>query len=233
MNHRFVPPFVLTILVLLTIPSAFGQTVSNIDQMPGWQSCSSCAGGASVPYSTTEFRQSPSLDGASQEFWLGGTTPYSNAIWWQPLTPAPAAHNFQYDFWVYLTNADAPQALEFDVNQSVDNHKLIFGTECDFNDTHQWNIWDNAARHWTPIGLGCVKFTPYTWNHFVLQFQRTSNDQAYFASIAINGQTYYLNRQSAPQTVNAQELNVAVQLDGNWRQDNYSIWVDQIKLTYW
>ncbi len=236
--RRFIAVAIFLTALLLGSSAAFaGQTIYNINQMPGWQSCNVCAGaggnGPAVPYSTTQWERYPSLDGASQEFWIGGATPYSSALWWKQLTPDATAHNFRYDFWVYLVNSNAPQALEFDVNQSVDGKKFIFGTECDFNGTHQWNVWDDYNQRWGPTGLGCAKFTPYSWNHFVLQFQRTSNDLVYYAGVQINGVQYYFNRTFAPRPVNASELNVAVQLDGNWQEQNYSIWVDKMNLVYW
>jgi hypothetical protein len=33
--------------------------------------------------------------------------------------------------------------------------------------------------------------------------------------------------------VNALELNAAVQLDGDYNQQNYSMWVDQMQVTAW
>ena len=33
--------------------------------------------------------------------------------------------------------------------------------------------------------------------------------------------------------VNSFEMNAAVQLDGDEKQDDFSIWVDKMKITYW
>jgi hypothetical protein len=33
--------------------------------------------------------------------------------------------------------------------------------------------------------------------------------------------------------VNSFEMNPAVQMDGDEKQDNFSIWVDKMTLTYW
>ncbi|HYY68424.1 MAG TPA: hypothetical protein VE734_01725 [Terriglobales bacterium] len=229
--------FWLALAVLLST-AAFAASVTNIDQMSGWESCTSCAGsGGSGPqayYSVWIFQSSPSLDGASARFNLAGSTPYSNALWWKQLTPSPGAHNFQYDFWVYLTNSSAPQALEFDVNQSVNGKKFIFGTECDFKYLHVWKLWDSYNGTWVPTGVGCAPFQAYSWNHFILEFQRTWNDQVFFIDIVINGQRYYFNRTFQPKHgIDASELNVAVQLDGDYRQTPYSVWVDKITLNYW
>jgi len=228
----------ILLLGLLLSPTAFAASATNIDQMSGWESCTTCAGiggsGPQASFSMWEWQSSPSLDGASARFNLAGSVPYSDALWWKQLTPSPGSHNFQYDFWVYLTNSSAPQALEFDVNQSVDGKKFIFGTECDFKGSHRWNVWDPYQATWVPTGVGCVPFQAYCWNHFVLEFQRTANDSVLFVDVVINGRRYYFNRTFQPKyNVNGSELNVAVQLDGDSRQTPYSIWVDKITLNYW
>jgi hypothetical protein len=234
--------FRLVVLCLLSlfvmIPPVFAGSDINVDQMSGWEFCTVCAGpggnGPSAVFSLWQWQPSPSLDGASARFNLAGRIPYSDALWWKQLTPMPAAHNFQYDFWVYLTNPSAPQALEFDVNQSVNGKKFIFGTECDFKSTHRWRIWDSYHATWVTTSLSCGPFQAYSWNHFTLELQRTWNDQVFFIDVVINGQRYYFNRIFSPKyNVSASELNVAVQLDGDYRQTPYSIWVDKMTLNYW
>jgi hypothetical protein len=222
---------------LVTLALA-GTTISDIDQMNNWESCTVCAGpggnGPAVPYSVWLYQNSPSLDGSSARFNLGGSIPYSAALWWKQLQPDSNAHNFEYDFWVYLTDSNSPQALEFDVNQSVNGKKFIFGTECDFKDKRQWKVWDSFNSVWVTTGVGCALFQAYSWNHFVLEFQRTANDLVYFAAININGQKYYFNKTFQPRyNVNASEINVAFQMDGNYRQDNYSVWLDKVTLRHW
>ncbi|HEX8924830.1 MAG TPA: hypothetical protein VF786_03510, partial [Terriglobales bacterium] len=142
-------------------------TISNIDQMSGWSSCTTCAGaggsGPSAPYSMSH-SSSPSMDGSSAHFWLGGSTPYSNALWWKQLGAKSGAHNFVYDFYFYMKNPGASQAIEFDMNQSVSGRKLIFGTECNIAGKH-WDVWDTANAHWVNTGIYCGVPPAYKWNH--------------------------------------------------------------------
>jgi hypothetical protein len=227
----------LAFVLLAASPAVFAGTYPSVDQLTGWSSCTVCAGvnanGPVAQYSLHQYVSSPSLDGASAQFWVGGSTPYADALWWRQLTPQPAAHNFQYDFWVYLVNPNAPQALEFDVNQSVNGKKYIFGTECDFKDKHVWQVWNPQAGAWTPTGIGCVPFTAYAWTHFVIELQRTSNNQLFFIDVTINGHKYYFNKTYNPIGSSVSELNVAVQLDGNYKQEDYSVWMDKVNLNYW
>ncbi len=179
--------------------------------------------------------KSPSLDGQAAQFNLAGPVGYSNALWWKQLGGNNGAHNFIYDLYVYITQPNLPQALEFDVNQTASdkNLKFIFGTECDLQATHLWQNWDTAHATWQNTSVPCTAFAAYTWNHLVLQFQRTSNDKLVFVSVTINGQTHYFNRQFDPMRTSASELNVAFQMDGNFRQTPYSVWLDKVTLTAW
>src|SRR5215470_2835368 len=96
-------------------------THADIQTIPGWESCDVCAGiGANGPrasYSMVENQISPSLNGRSAKFDIGGRTPYADAIWWKQLGADNAKTNFQYDVDFYLTAPQYAQALEFDVNQ--------------------------------------------------------------------------------------------------------------------
>src|SRR5438477_1430264 len=108
-------------------------TFSNIESLSNWLNCGACAGiggnGPVDPYSLTQHISSPSLDGSSAQFFIGGSTPYGNALWWRQLGGSPATH-FVYDFYYFIKDPSAPQALEFDVNDSINNQWYIFGTEC-------------------------------------------------------------------------------------------------------
>jgi hypothetical protein len=210
---------------------------SNIDQMTGWASCSSCAGpggnGTAVPYSMTQFVSSPSLDGKSAEHWLGGTTPYSAALWWKQLGTNGSVSNFVYDLYFYLKNPSASQALEFDLNQSGWSKKWIFGTQCDYKDHKDWDVWDTANHVWVKTGIPCIPPQAYTWNHLVLEFQRTSTGMAKFVSVTLNGTKSYINKSYWPQSSGVNELNVAFQMDGNGVETNYSVWVDKMNMSAW
>jgi hypothetical protein len=173
---------------------------------------------------------SPSLDGKSAQFWIGGTTAYASALWWKQLGAQAAASHFTYDVNFYLSDTNAPQALEFDINQSVGGRKYIFGTECDYSGSKQWDIWD-SVKHWIPTGIACPRVSANTWHHVTIEAER-SGDQTHFIAITLDGTKHYLNRYQASQTSGASELNVAVQLDSNGHATNYSMWTDKISLNY-
>lgn len=219
-----------------SVPSS-AKVYANIDQMTGWSSCNSCAGpggnGATVPYSMTQFQASPSLDGKSAQFWLGGSSPYSAALWWKQLGANSAVSNFVYDLYFYVKNPAASQALEFDMNQSGWGKKWIFGTQCDYKDHKDWDVWDTANHVWVKTGIACTPPQAYTWNHLVLEFQRTSTGMAKFIALTLNGKKSYISRSYWPKGSSVQELNVAFQMDGNGSGTNYSVWLDKVNMSAW
>jgi hypothetical protein len=180
----------------------------------------------------TQHISNPSMTGNATQYWLGGSSPYHNAIWWKQLGANPNVSNFTYDLYFYLKTPGAAQALEFDVNQSVNNHKFIFGTECNIRGGNQWDVWDTAGGRWVHTGIGCSQPPAYQWNHLVLEFQRVGT-QTKFISVTLNGHRSYINRTFNTYGVNASELNAAVQLDGDYNQQDYSMWVDKMTLTAW
>ena len=215
-----------------TFSLATSRTYNQIQSMSGWTTCNSCAGSGPVNHSMSQHIHSPSMTGNSTKYWLGGNSPYHNAIWWKQLGANPGASHFIYDLYFYLTAPGAAQALEFDMNQSVNGHKYVFGTECDIRGSHQWDVWDTAHGHWVHTGIGCSQPPAYHWNHLVLEFQRVGS-QTKFVSVTLNGHKSYINRTYNTRNVSASELNAAVQLDGDYNQQNYSMWVDKMTVTAW
>ncbi len=232
------PPKTITVAssASTNIPSN-ATVISKIEAMSGWEHCDTCAGpggnGASVPYSMTQYVSNPSMDGSSTHFWLGGSTPYSAALWWKQLGANNTASNFVYDVYFYMTSPNYSQALEFDVNQSVGGKKYIFGTQCNYRGTGQWDVWDGLALLWRPTGIACAVPSAYQWHHLVWEFSRDSSGHANFIAVTLDGIKKYVNRTYSMGGSSVNEINVAFQMDGDYAEHNYDAWLDQIKLSYW
>jgi hypothetical protein len=213
------------------------KTFYNIDQMSGWQSCTVCAGaGANGPvaqYSLVQGISNPSMDGSSAQFWIGGTTPYSDALWWKQLGGNDSAHNFVYDLYFYLKTPQVAQALEFDVNQSAGGKKYIMGVQCNIRDTGQWEVWDGLAKTWRGTGVACTVPAAYTWNHLTEEFTRDNSGNVTFVAITLNGQKHYINRTYGSIASGVSEINTAFQMDGDYAQHGYLTWLDNVTLSYW
>jgi len=210
-------------------------THSAIQAMPGWESCDVCAGiGANGPqaaYSMVENQVSPSLSGSAAMFSIGGGTPYADAIWWKQLGADSSKTNFQYDLDFYLTAPQYAQALEFDANQSIGDKKFIFGTECNIK-ANSWDVWDTAGNTWVSTGIPCAMPSAYQWHHLTWQFYRDANT-VHFVAFTLDGVTHYVNRVYNAKPVNAQEVNVAFQMDGDYAMHSYSVWLDNVTLKAW
>ena len=219
--------------------TAASKTFYNIDQMTGWQSCSSCAGwggdGASVTHSYKQNISSPSLDGRSMEFFLGGTTPYSNALWWKQLGGNDWATNFVLEMRYYVKNPAAIQALEFDVNQTrkAEGKWYIFGTQCVMKGTRRWDVYDPYNRKWVPTTIPCEVPKAYTWQNLVLEFKRTSSSGTTFVAVTINGMKHYFNKTYKARGGSSSTVNAAFQMDGDKYQTDYKVWVDKMNLKIW
>lgn len=219
-------------------PPSGKTVVSNIEDMAGWQSCSACAGpggtGINAAHSQTQGVKSPSLDGASSQFWLGGTHPYTNALFAKPLGGRAGATNFILDFDFWIGNATVAQGLEFDIFYSRDGLKNYFLTECDSRGLYAgtWQVSNVSIDTWQHTGLPCY-VNSFAWNHVTLQFLRQPDGNTRFVSVSMNGNMHYVNRTYPAMKINSFEMNAAVQLDGDNKQDNFSIWVDKMSITYW
>jgi hypothetical protein len=71
------------------------------------------------------------------------------------------------------------------------------------------------------------------WNHLTLKVQRTSDNHQTYQSITLNGQTANLNwtfeNGSSPDWWG---LTVNFQMDGNYQQAAYKVFLDNLTLTY-
>ncbi len=208
-----------------------------IQNRTNWVSCSAliagstCAAGLGVAQSSLSLHQSsPSLDGSAAKFSLGGKQPYSNELYWTPLGGGDSVSHFSYDLWFYIDNGDAPQSMEFDVNQAFGGTRWTWGTQCDFDQTHHWDIWDPLHGVWMPTSVPCDHFTSDTWIHLIWNLERVGN-QVHYISVSIADQTYPVDTYCTAQpNWYQEEIDVAFQMDGNYAQQPYNVWLDEVNL---
>ncbi|MGA8622834.1 MAG: Ig domain-containing protein [Candidatus Sulfotelmatobacter sp.] len=189
---------------------------------------------------------SPSISGQASEFNVGGSGPFADALWNNHLigpsssqglpdtdqTLVPSLHNFTYDVYFYGDNLGLAQALEFDINQFFGNMGFIFGHECRLAGGNEWDVWDDQNSVWKPTGISCHP-NNNSWNHLTIKVQRTSNNDLVYQSITLNGVTNNLNwtfgHGSAP---NWYGLTINYQMDGNYHQDSYNVYLDTLTFSY-
>ena len=232
-----------------------GHSFSNLQHSNGWSpygqgpptfidcSPSPCDG---ITFSMDQGIATPSRSGAATQFTLGGTAVYTDALFNNHLigdlssqgmpdsnhTLVPTYHSFTYDVYFYGTNLELSQAVEFDINQFFNNLGFIWGHECRIAGGNEWDIWDNVNQHWVPTGVACHP-TNNAWNHLTLQVQRTSDNQLLYQSITLNGVTNTLNKYYNPGSAPGWHgVTVNYQMDGNYQQSPYSVYLDDLTFTY-
>ncbi len=237
--------YISAIPINLTVSSQAQTTISSIQAMPGWQSCSAtfpagsgrdgqiCAAGIGTAVSTmTENQATPAMDANSAKFTMGGPTPYSNMLYFNPIAGGNNVSHFTYDLYFYIDNPTAAQALEFDINQTFGGNRWVWGSECNFNGSGKWDIWNDAPNTgWVPTSIPCTPFQANTWIHLVWQVERVGN-QVHYISLTVGDQTYNVDTYYPFQAGwTLEEIDVAFQMDGNFMQQPYNVWLDQVRLT--
>ncbi len=236
-------------------PQSSGTTFSNLQKVAGWGqfgqgppnfvdcSPSPCDG---ISFWMNQGVASPSLSGQATEFNVGGSTPYSDALWNNHLIGpmstqgtfdtdqkiVPNVHNFTYDVYFYGDNLELSQALEFDINQFFNNMGFIFGHECRIASGNEWDVFDNQKGHWVPTGIPCYPKSN-AWNHLTIQVQRTSDNNLLYQSITLNGVTSNLNWTFGPGSANGwYGVTINYQMDGNQNQASYNVYLDNVSFTF-
>lgn len=240
--------------VTFTVSSG-GNVISNVQGGGGWTGyielppdygiCSTCSpSGPQTTWWTKQGVSSPSMSGDAMEFDIGGSTDYSDVLWnvhllgdGSPILDqshqiVPNTHNFIYDVWFYGTNVNLAQSLEFDINQFVDGFSFIWGHQCTVMGGHEWQIWNNQANAWVSTGVSCYP-NSNAWNHLTIQVQRTSDNQLLYQTITFNGQQSNLNATYPPTSSSWYGVTINYQMDGNYAQQNYAIYLDDLNFTYW
>ena len=237
--------------------SASAKTLANLQQSKGWAGaallpaayavCSTCnPAGPEATWRMTPQVSSPSLSGNAAQLDIGGQMPFSDILWNNHLigdfssqglpdtshTLLSTLHNFVYDVYFYGTNLSASQAVEFDINQFVGGKSYIWGHECRIAGGNEWDIWDNQNQSWIPTGVACNPVNN-SWNHVVIEVQRTAQNQLIFQSITLNGKKSVLNYSENPTSSNWYGVTINYQQDGNRLQEPYSIWLDNLNFKYW
>jgi hypothetical protein len=233
-----------------------GKTLSNLQASGGWNQwgelspiygiCAApCPG---VNWSMYQHINSLSLSGNATQFNTGGTTPYSDVLWSNPImgdgstqglpdtghTLLPTLHNFTYDTYVYVTNLSVTQDLEFDINMYMNGVGMEWGTQCNHLADGAWDIWNNVEAKWVSTGVAC-SLNNGAWNHITVQVQRQSNNDLLYQTITVNGVTHNINQTVAPFPVPGGwwGMTVNYQMDGDYKQSPNTTYLDEFNFTYW
>ncbi|HKS74854.1 MAG TPA: hypothetical protein VJQ82_16735 [Terriglobales bacterium] len=78
--------------------------------------------------------------------------------------------------------------------------------------------------------MDCTHFPSNTWIHLVWNFERVGN-QVHYISLNIDDSSYDIDTYyNAESNWNQEEIDIAFQMDGNFAQQPYDVWLDEVNL---
>jgi hypothetical protein len=236
---------IFSVIFLALAGAASAQTYTNIQDRTDGASCSTCAGsggtGTKAIYWIKQNVSSPSLSGQAAQLFLGGSTPYSDALWnWRIASDSSKMRHYVYDVDYYVKTPSAVQGLEFNITSYDHGRGYTYGFTCSVKSGGVWKISvpddstsSMAEMHWSSTGIACPTPPAYKWNHVNFEAERTSSGMIHYISLTVNGTKHYINKtvyaRKAPSDWNG--LTTHVQLNGDSKQTDYSVWIDRYKVT--
>ena len=229
--------------ITVTVPTTTitGTNFSDLQESSNWLTCGNCGNsggtGTQASYTMTRGITSPTVDGTSTsaEFWVGGSTAYVNAYWYLKNTaPSAPVSKLVYDFWLYVPAqyVNAPQAIEFECQQTVNEYTYNFAWQADYP-THTWRTFDYVNRVWVATNLAFPGFTGDTWHHIVAEYHANGTTTVHDA-LTVDGVRMPVGvvHNAKPVTQTWNSFTNAFQLDLNKYATNYKVYVDKMQVTY-
>ncbi|HTD24127.1 MAG TPA: hypothetical protein VK738_15825 [Terriglobales bacterium] len=237
-------------------PPPPGGNYTLIDDINPWLQClNGCGdpgGTGPQPVTSQSLVASPnnSADGFSHLFSIGGTAVYADSYWYvnrtATSTPAmPSAlvtqQTYSFDLLIPSGQENNPQAIEWETQQQFQGTVYNTGWQALYAGisdptkmqmrTFQW-----SDKTWYDTGILVPRFTADAWHHVQVD-EHVSGTTIFFDDIIID-QTRYVP--TIPSGASHQAIftgfsaafNNAFQLDLNFRADPYTVYIDNMTITY-
>ncbi|MGC2475175.1 MAG: hypothetical protein WA485_12630, partial [Candidatus Sulfotelmatobacter sp.] len=83
---------------------------------------------------------------------------------------------------------------------------------------------------WVPVPIPCNHFPSDTWIHLVWKLERVGN-QVHYISLSVADNEYPVDvYYTAQPNWYQEEIDIAFQMDGNYKQEPYDVWLDEVNL---
>lgn len=221
-------------------PTTSATVIDRIEESP-WLTCGNCgnngATGPTAAYSDTLGIAVPSEDGSSAQFSIAASVAYTNGYFYQRHTPVTSQINalkYEFDLYIPQGSETLPQAIEFECQQVLNGWVYNFGWQALYPGS-TWRIFDYGLKRWDDTGIAFTHFTPGTWHHIVAEYHNdTVAHTVLHDALTVDGirtPVNIMHNAFFSGAVNNQFTN-AVQLDSNSVPAPYSVYVDQMKITY-
>ena len=215
-----------------------GATVlASLQSQPGLQTCGGCGNvggtGQGPDYHLTQGISNPSLSGSAADFYVNGGPAYTGGYYFidQPTFANPVTYlRYEFDLYVPAQFVDAPQALEFECQQTTNGDTYNFAWQADYA-SNSWRVFNYTTKEWEGTGIPLQRFTPNTWHHISALFH-AAGTQAIHDSLTVDGQTVNANiSHQATHTGTRLEFSAGFQVDLNAASTPYHVYVDNLKAT--
>jgi hypothetical protein len=214
-------------------------TFIRIEEQSEWQTCGNCgntgASGNTASYNMTRGISSPSKDGSSAKFWIGGSYAYANAYWYirQTAPKAPVTYlKYEFDLYVPKAYVSTPQAIEFECQQRANGYKYNFAWQANYSGG-SWRIFDYVNKKWISTGLSLTKFSADTWHHIIAEYH-TEGGYTVHDALTIDGVRHAVGIKQKAMYVGGTGLSFtnAFQLDLNKYATDFYVYVDGMMVSY-
>ncbi len=185
----------------------------------------------------------PSGDNTVFHMGITNSSPYANVYRYQS-KPSVNSTLFTYSmrFKWSAGGGHPPEALEFPFSLYTGSHRLeaalqwVTGWD---GQGARWRVWAGpTAGYWTdtnPHGQPwnfVQSLAPDVWHSFSLS-ATIQNDQVYYHSFTVDGQTFVVNATYPGVNNDAPaQLVVAYQIDNNWSGNQQDVWLDHVTLSW-
>ncbi|MGZ4842558.1 MAG: hypothetical protein ACXV5J_12485 [Candidatus Angelobacter sp.] len=221
-------------------PTSSGTVLNRVEESP-WLTCGNCgntgATGATATYFDTLGIGTPSEDGSSTQFSIAATVPYTNGYFYQHHTPVTTKINaltYEFDIYIPAGSENLPQGIEFECQQILNGWVYNFSWQALYPG-NQWRIFDYGLKRWDATGISFTRFTPGTWHHIIAEYHNdTVAHTVLHDALTVDGVRIPVNithNAFFSGSTNNQFTN-AVQLDSNSTAAAYSVFIDQMRITY-
>ncbi len=211
---------------------------ASLQSQSGWRTCGGCGNqggtGTGPDYNLTQGISNPSLSGDSTDFYVNGGPAYTGGYYFieQPIIPNPVTY-LQYDFDLFVPGqyVDAPQALEFECQQTVNGFTYNFAWQADYA-SNTWRVFNYTTKVWEPTAINLNRFSPDRWHHITALYH-AAGTQVVHDALIVDGQRHDANiTHEATQTGTGNEFTAAFQVDLNASSTPYHVFVDNMKVTF-
>ena len=213
---------------------------------PAYEICTTCTSKVTWGFAQGVTAPVGGISSTATRYSLGGIVPYSDALFSNHVIGDGTTQNIPdsseaimnsirhmvYDVYFYGSNLGLAHALEFDIGLNVSGRAMMFGTECRTGGNRLWAVWNNPTQRWVDTNVPC-KAVSGKWNHLVINFSTTSDHKVIYDSIRLNGVTTAVGMSNSSIASNWHGMVINFQLDGNAAQNDFSVYLDHLNITYY